>query len=237
MDMTEAGLHRLPSPLDPITDEEIVARVVNGETLLFELLMRRHNQRVYRTIRAILGADDEAEDVMQQTYLNAFAHLKSFAGQARFSTWLTSIAVNEALGRRRRSGAAALRVVSAEEGDDDPILQIRASGPDPEQQVMTSELQHLVEQEIMALAENYRTVLVLRQVEGLSTEETAAILGISTDVVKTRLRRARVMLREALLERAGVTFDRLFAFPATRCDRVVHAVMSKLPLPPGEGGA
>ena len=227
MDMTEAGLHRLPSPLDPITDEEIVARVINGETLLFELLMRRHNQRVYRTIRAILGADDEAEDVMQQTYLNAFAHLSSFAGQARFSTWLTSIAVNEALGRRRRSGAAAFRVVSSDE-DNDPILQIRASGPDPEQQVMTGELQRLVEEEILSLADNYRTVLVLRQVEGLSTEETAEILGVSTDVVKTRLRRARVMLREALLERAGVTFERLFAFPATRCDRVVKAVMSQI---------
>lgn len=224
--MTDLTPHRLPSAVDPITDEEIVQRVLQGETLLFELLMRRHNQRVYRTVRAILGADNEAEDVMQQTYLNAYAHLSSFAGQARFSTWLTSIAVNEALGRRRRAGLANLRIVHSEE--DDPILQIRASGPDPEQQVMTSELQHLVEDEIMALPENYRTVLVLRQVEGLSTEETAECLGVSTDVVKTRLRRARVMLREALLERAGVTFERLFAFPATRCDRVVKAVMSKI---------
>ena len=225
--MTELSTHRTPSPLDPITDEEIVARVVGGETLLFELLMRRHNQRVYRTVRAILGADNEAEDVMQQTYLNAFTHLASFAGQARFSTWLTSIAVNESLGRRRRSGVAALRIASSSE-DDDPILHIRATGPDPEQQVMTSELEHLVEEEIMRLAENYRTVIVLRQVEGLSTEETAKILGVSTDVVKTRLRRARVMLREALLERAGVTFERLFAFPATRCNRVVEAVMQRI---------
>jgi len=227
MNMNQPRLQPALSPFDPITDEEIVARVVKGESLLFELLMRRHNQRVYRTVRAILGADDEAEDVMQQTYLNAFSHLASFAGQARFSTWLTSIAVNEALARRRRSGAAALRIASSHE-DDDPILHIRASGPDPEQQVMTSELQHLVEEEIMALAENYRSVLVLRQVEGLSTDETAEILGVSTDVVKTRLRRARVMLREALLERAGVTFERLFAFPATRCDRVVSAVMSQI---------
>jgi RNA polymerase sigma-70 factor, ECF subfamily len=236
--MTQAGLQQTLSPFDPITDEEIVKRVVEGESLLFELLMRRHNPRVYRTVRAILGADDEAEDVMQQTYLNAFSHLSSFAGQARFSTWLTSIAVNEALGRRRRSGVAALRMVTSNDAEDDPILHIRASGPDPEQQVMTSELQHLVEEEIMALAENYRSVLVFRQVEGLSTEETAEILGVSTDVVKTRLRRARVMLREALLERAGVTFERLFEFHATRCDRVVNAVMRQiLPLPAGEGGA
>ncbi|HSP14004.1 MAG TPA: RNA polymerase sigma factor [Thermoanaerobaculia bacterium] len=223
--MPELTTAQIASPLDPISDEEIVARVVAGETVLFELLMRRHNQRVYRTVRAILGADQEAEDVMQQTYLNAYSHLASFAGQARFTTWLTSIAVNESLGRRRRAGAAALRIVDS---DEDPILHLRATGPDPEQQVMTSELQHLLEEEIMSLPEHYRTVLVMRQVEGLSTEETAECLSVSSDVVKTRLRRARVMLREALLERAGVTFDTLFAFQAPRCDRVVAAVMSKI---------
>ena len=216
-----------PVSLELTADEEIVARVLAGETLLFELLMRRHNQRVYRTVRAILGADDESEDVMQQTYLNAYAHLSSFAGQARFSTWLTSIAVNEALGRRRKSGTAALRIVKST-AYDDPILRIRSDAPDPEQQAMTSELQQLLEHEIMALPEHYRTVLVLRQVEGLSTEETAQSLGVTTDVVKTRLHRARVILREALLTRAGVTFGRLFAFPATRCDRVVGAVMQKI---------
>jgi RNA polymerase sigma-70 factor, ECF subfamily len=230
MNMSDLPHHPAVSPLDPIADEEIVRRVVAGETLLFELLMRRHNQRVYRTVRAILGTDQDAEDVMQQTYLNAYSHLSSFAGQARFSTWLTSIAVNEALGKRRRNGLAALRAVHSDD-DDDPILHIRATGPDPEQQVMNSELQHLVEEEIMSLPENYRTVLVLRQVEGLSTEETAECLDVSSDVVKTRLRRARVMLREALLERAGVTFERLFAFQAPRCDRVVAAVMTQISAP------
>ncbi len=223
--MPEPNTNRVVRPVEPIADEEIVARVVAGEMLLFELLMRRHNQRVYRTVRAILGADDEAEDVMQQTYLNAFAHLSSFAGHARFSTWLTSIAVNEALARRRRSGVAALRLVHS---DDDPVLEIRSNQPDPEQEAMAAELQQFLEQEIMSLPEHYRTVLMLRQVEGLSTEETAECLGVSADVVKTRLRRARVMLREAMLERAGVTFDRLFAFQAPRCDRVVAAVMSKI---------
>ena len=219
MNMTERAL----LPLELATDEEIVARVVAGEKLLFELLMRRHNQRVYRTIRAILGTDDYAEDVMQQTYLNAYSHLKSFAGNARFSTWLTSIAVNEALGRRRKTGAAALRLVS-----DDPVLHIRSNEPDPEQQAMTGELQQIVEEEIMALPEHYRSVLMLRQIEGLSTEETADSLNLSVDVVKTRLRRARVMLREAIFNRAGVTLDRLFAFPAIRCDRVVSAVMQRI---------
>jgi RNA polymerase sigma-70 factor (ECF subfamily) len=216
-----------PHALELTTDDEIVARVVAGETFLFELLMRRHNQRVYRTVRAILGADDEAEDVMQQTYLNAYSHLSSFAGNSRFSTWLTSIAVNEALGRRRKSGKAALSIVKSTD-DDDPILRIRSEAPDPEQQVMTSELQHLLEQEIMALPEHYRSVLMLRQVEGLSTEETAESLGVSTDVVKTRLRRARVVLRDALLKPTGVAFDRLFEFHAPRCDRVVGAVMQKI---------
>lgn len=215
-----------PAALELASDEEIVARIVRGETLLFELLMRRHNQRVYRTIRAILGTDDEAEDVMQQTYLNAYAHLSSFAGNARFSTWLTSIAVNEALGRRRRSGAKALRVVSST-ADDDPMLHVQSNEPDPERQAMTGELKQLVEREIMALPDHYRTVLMLRQVEGLSTEETAESLQLSTDVVKTRLRRARMMLREAIFERAG-TLDHLFDFPATRCDRVVNAVMQRI---------
>ena len=225
MIMAETAL----SALELATDEEVVSRVVAGETQLFELLMRRHNQRIYRTVRAILGADSDAEDVMQQTYLNAYSHLKSFAGNSRFSTWLTSIAVNEALGRRRRSGAAALRTAKPiSDSEDDPVLHIRSEAPDPEQQVMSSELHSLLEQEIMSLPEHYRIVLVLRQVEGLSTEETAESLGVSTDVVKTRLRRARVMLREALLSRAGVTFERLFAFPATRCDRVVGAVMVRI---------
>ncbi len=219
---------RAVAPLELIADEEVVARVLRGETLLFELLMRRHNQRVYRTVRAILGTDQDAEDVMQQTYLNAYSHLASFAGQARFSTWLTSIAVNEALARRRRTGIAALRLVSATE-DNDPMLHVRSQAPDPEQQVMTSELQRLLEEEIMSLPENYRTVVVLRQVEGLSTEETAQCLTVSADVVKTRLRRARLMLRDALLERAGVTFNRLFSFQAPRCDRVVDAVMRQIP--------
>ena len=107
------------SPADPIPDEEIVSRIVAGDVSLFELLMRRHNQRIYRTVRAVLGADDDAEDVMQQAYLNAFSHLRQFEGGARFTTWLTRIAVNEALALRRRSGrfvqgddAMALRLAS-----------------------------------------------------------------------------------------------------------------------------
>ena len=222
MNMTE--LHAAPSTPDLATDEEIVSRVVGGETLLFELLMRRMNQRIYRTVRAILGNDDEVEDVMQQTYLNAYSHLASFAGQARFSTWLTSIAVNESLARRRRAATSRLRIA----GDEDAVLEIRSTAADPEQNVMNSELQQLVEREILRMPDHYRMVLVLRQVEGLSTEETAEGLGVSLDVVKTRLRRARVMLREGLLERAGITFERLFPFPATRCNRVVAAVMGKI---------
>ncbi len=215
---------QLTSPLpQPDSDQDIVARVVAGETLLFELLMRRHNQRVYRTIRAIIGSDDDVEDVMQQTYLNAFRHLSSFAGQARFSTWLTSIAVNEALARRRRNGLSLVR-----NAEEDAVLELRSNAPDPEQQVMTSELQQLLERAIMALPEHYRTVLMLRQVEGLSTEETAQSLNLTEDVVKTRLSRARRMLRDALLERTGMKLDTLFAFGDKRCNRVVEAVMQAI---------
>jgi RNA polymerase sigma-70 factor (ECF subfamily) len=197
-----------------ISDEDIVRRVVAGETLLFELLIRRHNQRIYRAARAILGSEQDVEDVMQQAYLNAYRHLGSFAGEARFSTWLTSIAVNEALARRRRAAMTAV--------PEETIIELKSSEPDPERKAMSNELKVLVEREILKLPESYRIVLVLRQIEELSTEETAAILGVSTDVVKQRLRRARVALRDAL------QLGDLFPFGATRCDRVVAAVMSRL---------
>ena len=213
----------LPLPLgEQSPDEEIVRRVVAGDSMLFEILMRRHNQRVYRAVRAILGSDDEVEDVMQQAYLNAYRHLHQFAGGAQFSTWLTRIAVNEALARRRkRSTDVAL-------DDDNPLHLAVSNAPDPETEAFASELRAVLEKEIAALPESFRVVLMLRNVEGLSTTETAACLGISEDLVKTRLHRARTMLRENLDRRTGVTLESLFAFGNARCDRVVAAVMARI---------
>jgi RNA polymerase sigma-70 factor (ECF subfamily) len=205
------------------TDEELVRRIVGGDAALFEILMRRHNQRIYRAVRAVLRADDDAEDVMQQAYLNAYQHLHQFAGDAQFSTWLTRIAVNEALGRRRKRSRAL------DQGTADvDISLVESETPDPEQQASNSELRDVMEREVAALPDTFRVVVVMRDVEGLSTSETAECLGISEDLVKQRLHRARAMLRENLYQRAGVTLASLFAFGNARCDRVVAAVMARI---------
>jgi RNA polymerase sigma-70 factor, ECF subfamily len=210
----------LPISAEPIDDGEIVRRIVAGDAALFEILMRRHNQRIYRAVRAVLGADEEVEDVLQQAYLNAYQHLHQFAGDAQFSTWMTRIALNEALARRRK------RHLPFSEGDSDLTLTLADSKtPDPEQQATSAELRHVLEEEVAALPDSFRLVFMMRDVEGLSTAETASCLSISDDLVKTRLHRARVMLRENLYQRAGVTVDSLFTFGNARCDRVVENVM------------
>jgi RNA polymerase sigma-70 factor (ECF subfamily) len=209
---------------EQLSDTEVVRRIVAGDAALFEILMRRHNQRVYRAVRAVLRSDDDAEDVMQQAYINAYKHLGQFAGDAQFSTWLTRIAINEALRRRKRA-----RTIG--EGDDSVTISlVEDDAPDPEMQASTAELRELLEREIAALPESYRLVIMLRDIEGLSTAEAAQSLGLSEDVVKTRLHRGRTMLRDSLYRRAGVTFESLFTFGNARCDRVVAFVMARVGL-------
>ena len=207
---------------EQLSDEEVVRRVVAGDAAMFEILMRRHNQRIYRAVRAVMRSDDEVEDVMQQAYINAYEHLGQFAGNAQFSTWLTRIAVNEALRRRKRAHTIG-------EGDDSVTISlVEDEGPGPEEQASTAELRGLLEREVAALPESYRLVIMLRDVEGLSTAETATTLGVSEDVVKTRLHRGRTMLRDKLYQRAGVTLQTLFTFGNARCDRVVAFVMASI---------
>jgi RNA polymerase sigma-70 factor (ECF subfamily) len=197
--------------------------VVAGETVLFELLVRRYNQRIYRTVRSVVRDDSDAEDVMQQAYVNAYVHLHQFEGRASFSTWLTRIAINEALARVHPHG---LRVV--DNVDESIMDSFESTEPDPERQAATTELRGIVESEIAALPENYRCVVMLREVEGLSTAETAECLGVQEDVVKTRLYRARTILRDNLYRKAGLTFDGLFTFGQSRCDRTVASVMARV---------
>lgn len=218
MDMTALDF---ASTTAQIPDEEVVRRVIAGETVLFEILMRRYNQRVYRSVRAIVRDDAEAEDVVQQAYVNAYQHLRQFEERSRFSTWLTRIAINEALARVRRR---QMRVEVAEE----TMLELEAETHDPERQAATAELRNVMESEISALPEVYRAVVMLRDVEGLSTAETAECLSISDDLVKQRLHRARTLLRDQLFRRAGIGVETLFAFGFARCDRVVAAVMSRI---------
>lgn len=204
---------------EPLSDAEIVRRVVSGDTALFEILVRRYNQRVYRAVRAVLRADEDVEDVMQQAYLSAFAHLGQFAERAQFSTWLIRIAVNEALARLRKRGRVAWEM---------EIPEMESSAPSPEEQAQTSQIREVVEQELDALPPTYRTVLVLRDVEGLSTAETASALDVSEDVVKTRLHRARAMVRDGLARRAGQSLQEVYPFGNARCDRVTANVMELL---------
>ena len=219
----------LPTPLtaqSELRDEEVVSRVLAGETALYEILMRRYNQRLYRVSRVILRDDGEAEDVMQDAYVRAYEHLDQFAGKAAFSTWLTRIAIHEALARKRRRGRMAELDALTTNGDTMPIL--KSSAPTPEAGTAQAEARQLLEEAIDRLPENYRTVVMLREVEEMSVAETAESLGVTDAVVKTRLHRAHAMLRRDLYSRARGRATDLYQFHAVRCDRVVKAVFERI---------
>jgi len=230
MGRTEPAGRMEDSPLMSLPDEEVVARVRAGESALFEVLMRRYNQRVYRVARSILGSDTEAEDVMQEAYVRAFTHLHQFEGRAAFSTWLTKIAVYEAMARHRRSARFTPLESSAEaEAEAGPAVREPASeGRDPEREMFDQEIRTLLEAAIDALPADHRSVFTLREVEGLDTAETARCLEVSEDVVKTRLHRARARIREELYRRAGSRSAAAFQFHLSRCDRVVDAVLARI---------
>ena len=209
------------------TDDEIVRRVLEGDLPLYELLMRRHNQRVYRAIRSILRDDSECEDVMQEAYVRAYEHLHQFEGRAQFSTWLTRIAVNEAL--RRLAARGRMDPLDMPfDGEDDPMLLTVTDARTPELHASRAEAAALLEQAILALPQAYRAVLMLRDVEEMSTAETAEALSLTESNVKVRLHRAHDLLREELYARAGATAPQAFGFHAVRCDRVVGAVLERL---------
>lgn len=215
---------RQPQGLDAqLSNEEVVARIRRGEVALFELLMRRHNQRLYRAARAILGNDDEAEDVMQDAYVRAYANFGQFAGRASFATWLTKICVHEALARVRRRGR--FEPLDVEEAETMLPLQ---SPSNLEQQTANLELRAVLEAAVAGLRESYRTVFMLRDVEELSTAETAEILDIPEQTVKTRLHRARALLRRHIRARVGAATTSAFQFGFARCDRVVGAVLTRV---------
>src|SRR5215471_18753261 len=178
-----------------LSDEEVVRRVINGERALFEILMRRYNQRLFRVTRSIVTNDLEAEDIIQDAYVRAYEHLNQFEGRARFSTWLTKIAIYEAYARLRRSDYQKVDSISGLENES---LQMRAKERDPEQQIYDGELKMVLEKAFDALPDNYRSVFMLREIEGLSTAETAECLEISEENVKTRLHRARTLLQQEL---------------------------------------
>ena len=210
-----------------IADSEVVDRVRAGETGLYELLMRRYNQRLFRTIRAVLTSDSEAEDVLQETWVRAYEHLDQFAGRASFATWATRIAYHEALARAR--AGKRWTPVEDPQGDIMPEVNRRQSSPEsPEAQAMRGQLGRMLQSAVDALPATYRTVFLLREVEQLSTIETAESLGLSEEAVKTRLHRSRALLRRELQELIGPAVAESYAFLGARCDRTVERVLQRI---------
>jgi RNA polymerase sigma-70 factor (ECF subfamily) len=218
---------RFSSDLQALPDEQVVARVLSGETELFEILMRRYNQRLYRVARAILFDDAEAEDVMQDAYVRAWSHLDQFAGRSSFATWLTRIAVHEALARARR-GRRLVQIEDISPRTEGTMKPLSPTEAGPEQRAIQRDLQNTLEVAMGALSESFRSVLMLREVEGLSTAETAECLGISESLVKTRLHRARAALRREMENRSRAALSEAFPFHLSRCDRVVATVFARI---------
>lgn len=207
------------------SDEELVRRILSGDSVLYEIIMRRYNQRLYRAARAILRNDAEAEDAVEDAYVRAYEHLSQFAGRAAFSTWLTRILIHEAYARKRRS----MRVEGFEDREGVTVMEVPATGLNPEQHAANSELGSLLERAILSLPEPYRIVLMLRDVEQLNTLETAEVLELTEENVRVRLHRARYLVREHLYSAAGSAGRSAFAIMGQRCDRIVQHVFERLP--------
>jgi RNA polymerase sigma-70 factor (ECF subfamily) len=203
-----------------LTDDVVIARVLAGDTASFEVLMRRYNQRVFRAARAVLRDESEAEDVVQDAWVRAYTHLRQFAGRASFPTWLTRIAIHESLARRRYR----VRHIPL----DEQAAALPARTRPPEQELGARQVARALEAAIDALPARYRTAFVLRDLEGLSTTETAACLDVPEATVKTRLHRARGILRSRLDAALGVSADGVYAFGGHRCDRIVAAVLARI---------
>lgn len=221
--MSQTALQPVAAPT-ALSDDEVVERVLAGDTSLFEILMRRYNQRLFRVARGILADDAEAEDVMQEAYMRAFRELATFRGESLFSTWLTRIACYEALARVRKRGRLVRLVPDA--GGEPPDPPSPASGP--ERELENRELQAVLREAVEILPDPLRAVFCLREIEGLSTEETAGALDLSVENVRVRLHRAKHSLRQALDERIGREVRRLYLFDGPRCDRIVKGVFARL---------
>lgn len=215
-----------------ISDAEIALRVVAGDPVAFELLMRRHNQILFRTARSILRDDAEAEDTVQEAYLLAYRNMDKFRGDAKLSTWLTRIVVNEAIARSRKSSrrAEVIRLDGETKWDSEAVERdMNGAQPEqPERAALRAETRRLLEQKIDDLPDAFRTVFVLRAVQEMTVEEAALCLGIPEATVRTRFFRARSLLREALAREIDFAYEDVFSFDGERCDRIVSSVLAKL---------
>jgi len=201
----------------------------------FEALMRQHNRMLFRTARAILRDDAEAEDALQEAYLQAYRSLGEFRGEAQISTWLARIVANEALMRLRKQARRAAIVPIDASVPADEVAQVEMDMEKPDAAAQRSEMRRLLEAQIDALPEAYRAVFMLRAVEELSVEETAEVLGLPAGTVRTRLFRARGLLREGLSRDIDVAMGDAFSFDGERCDRIVARVLQRASVPPVDG--
>lgn len=225
------------SPADGASDAELATRAAAGDDVAFERIMRRHNRLLFRTARSILKNDAEAEDALQEAYLRAWRALGGFRSDARLSTWLVRIVINEALGRLRRRGARVVALDATIELDDISMEDVMDGNPDhrPDRAAMRSEVRALMEARIDALPEAFRTVFMLRAVEEMSVEDVSALLDLPEATVRTRFFRARGLLREGLARDIDLALGDAFSFDGARCDQIVACVMARLHDAAGRG--
>ena len=217
----------------PPSEADLVAAARRRDEPAIRELIRRNNQRLFRVARAVLANDAEAEDVVQETYVRAFTRLEGFEGRAAFSTWLTRIALNEALGRRRRRRPTVdIEAIEQQQGGGAMLIPFPGSTlpTSPETDVARREMTAMLEELVDGLPQPFRTVFVLREVEEMSTEEVAQHLDIRAETVKTRLFRARRLLRTAIEARLSPGFSAIFPFDGARCAGVADRVMARLRL-------
>jgi RNA polymerase sigma-70 factor (ECF subfamily) len=214
------------------TEAELVARALRRDEAAIRAIMQANNRRLYRIARGILRNDGEAEDVVQETWVRAFTHLQDFRGDSSFATWLARIAMNEALGRLRRQRPSVDLDTLAPGVLEAQIIQfpLSAASEDPEKSMAQREIQHVVEHAIDELPDAFRIVFITRVIEGMNVEETAEILGLKPETVKTRLHRARSMLRENVEKKIGPVVMEAFPFAGKRCERLTETVLKRLAL-------
>lgn len=215
--------------LQDMPERDLIAAAAQGNEDAFEIIMRRHNRLLFRTARSILGNDSDAEEALQEAYLNAWKAMEGFRADARFSTWLTRIVINEALGRMRRKGVNVIPLDTAMKSLDMEVSLAFTEKHErqPEQLAMRAQLRQVLETHIDLLPDMYRTVFMLRAIEEMSTLEVAEVLQIPEPTVRTRFSRARTLLRTSLASDIDVGLEEVFSFDGERCDRIVAAVLKR----------
>ncbi len=222
---------RPDTPAHPPADAQLAARAASGDATAFESIMRQHNRLLFRTARSILKSDDEAEDTLQDAYLRAWRAMGSFRADAKLSTWLVRIVINEALGRVRQRHAQVIPLDAAMNSTEPETQASFTADPDrqPERVAMRAEIRRLMEARIDLLPDAFRSVFMLRAVQEMDVEEVAQALGIPETTVRTRFFRARSLLREGLASDIDMALGDAFAFDGARCDRIVAAVLARAP--------